>query len=85
MGKRIIRRAHFWSDSRSQISNRIEDGLVEVIQLSPLQPSVKRLTHIGASLAKVDVVLIIGHRILMWSESQARPRRVGVGKNIHES
>ena len=36
-GKWITPRAHYRSGSRCQPSNRIEDGLVELIQLSSLQ------------------------------------------------
>ena len=61
----MVRDAHQQCASRGQIPNRIEDALVESIRLSPLQPPVEFLAHIGASLPKLDVILTVGHRILM--------------------
>ena len=58
------RRVEYWSGSRSQIPNRVEDRLVEFIQLSPLQSPVEHLTYITASPSKFDVILIVGHGVL---------------------
>ena len=63
--------------SRSQISNRIEDGLVKLIRLSPIQSPVECLTYIGASPPKLEVPLIVGHCVLDKPESQAHFRGVG--------
>ena len=50
--------------SLSQISNRIEDKLVEFFQLPSLQSPVERLAYFPAILPKLDIVLIVGHRVL---------------------
>jgi hypothetical protein len=70
IGKWITQRAHRWFDSQSQFSNRIQDGLVELIQPSPLQSSVEHLTHVTASPPKVDEILIVGHGVLERRESE---------------
>jgi hypothetical protein len=74
----ITRRLHRWSDSRRQISNRIQDGLGEFFQLSPPQPPVEHLTNIATISPEVDVVPIVGHGILNRRESAVHIRR-GVG------
>ena len=56
--------ARYWFSLPGQTSNRIEDRLVEFIQAFPLQSPVEHLTHVTASPAKVDEILIVGHRIL---------------------
>jgi hypothetical protein len=71
-----VRCMHYWSGSRSKISNRIENRLVEFIQSSPLQSSVEYLAYITASLSKLDVVPIVGHRVLDKRESGDRLGRV---------
>ena len=63
--------------SRSQTSNRIEDGLVELIRLSPIQSQVECLTYTSASPPKLNIIPIFGHRVLDKPESQARFRRIG--------
>ena len=63
--------------SLSELSNRTEDGLVELIQLPSLQLPVEYLTHVTANPAKVDVVLIVGHSVLEGCESEVRLHRVG--------
>jgi hypothetical protein len=65
---------HRWSGSRSQISNRVEDGLVEFVQPFPVQSPVKYLTHITAVPSKVDIVLIVCHGVLNGHESVVRLR-----------
>ena len=52
------------SGSRSQLSNRFEDGLIELIQLSSLQFPVEYLAYIATSPPKVNVLLIVRHRVL---------------------
>ena len=59
------------SGSQSQISYPIEDGLVEFVHSSPLQSPVEYLTHVTADPPKVDIVLVVGHRILESLESEA--------------
>jgi hypothetical protein len=67
LGVRIAALAHF-----GQISNRVKDGLVEFFQSSPLQSPVERLTYTGAGLPKIDVILIVGHRVLDgWMDGRA--------------
>ena len=56
--------AHRWFDSRSQASNRFEDGLIEPIQSSPFQSSIECLAHISASPSEVNIILIVRHRVL---------------------
>ena len=63
---------------RDQLSNRIEDGLGELIQLSPLQVPVEHLTYITASPSKANIVLVVDHCVLNSCESEARFRGVGV-------
>jgi hypothetical protein len=75
----VARRLHRWSDSRGQISNRIQDGLGEFVQLSPPQPPVEHLTNIAAIPPEVDVVPIVGHGILNRRESTVHLRG-GVGE-----
>ena len=52
------------SGSLGQLCNRIEDRLVELIQLSSPQLPVEYLTYVTASPPKVDVILVVGHCIL---------------------
>ena len=52
------------SGLRSQGPNRTEDGVVQFIRSPPLQPLVERFAYFGASLTKLDVFLIVGHRVL---------------------
>ena len=52
----------------SQISNRIQDGFGEPIRPFSFQSPVEYLTHVTASPAKVDEILIVGHRVLDASE-----------------
>jgi hypothetical protein len=80
IGKWIARRAYRWFDSQSQISDRIQDGLVELIQPSPLQSSVEHLTHVTASPPKVDEILIVGHRVLERRESEVYLGRMVGGR-----
>ena len=67
---------------RSQTSNRLEDGLIELIQSSTFQSPIERLTYISTSTPKLDVILIVGYRILGRRESEVQLRRVG--ENIPE-
>lgn len=60
--------------SRGQISDRIEDGLVEFVQSSPLQSPVEYLAHISAVPAEVDIVLPVRHRVLDRREPTVRLR-----------
>ena len=69
-------RARYRPGSRSKLSDRIEDGLVELIQISSLQFPVKHLTYVAASPAKIDVILIVGHGVLDRCESEAHFHRV---------
>jgi hypothetical protein len=73
----VARRPHRWSDSRSQISDRIEGGLVEFVQLFPLQSPMEHFAHITAIPPKVDVILIVGHCVLDSGESAVHLRRAG--------
>ena len=70
-----VRSAGYYS--RSQISNRIEDKLVEFFQLPSIQSRVERFAHFTAILPKLDVVLIVGHSVLdeSWKRSAVRLRR----------
>ena len=68
----ITQHAHRWFDSHSQTSNRFEDGLVELIQSSPFQSPVECLAHISASPSKVNVILVVCHRVLDKRGSEVR-------------
>ena len=63
------------SGSRSQISDRTEDGMVEFIQSPPLQSPMEYFAHIGACSPKLDAIRIICHRVLYGYESEVRPCR----------
>ena len=68
----ITRYVHYWSGSRSKMSNCVEEGLTELVQSSALQFPVEDLAHIAARPPKVDVILVVGHRVLddgNWSSS----------------
>jgi hypothetical protein len=78
IGKWITRHPHRRLGSRSQIPNRIQDGLSELVQLLPDQPPVKHLAHIPAIPPKVDVVLIVSQGVLEARQSAVRVRE-GVG------
>ena len=63
--------------SRSQTSNRMENGLVEFIQLSPIQSPIECLTYTSTSPPELNTIPIVGHRVLDRPESsQVRFRRV---------
>ena len=64
--------ARYWTSLHGQISNRLEDGLVEFIHTFPLQSPIKHLTHVATSPAEVDEILIVGDRILERRESEVR-------------
>ena len=64
-----------WSGSHSQLSDSTEHGSVEFFQLSPVQSPVQGLTHFTAGPPKIDVVLIVGHRVL--DGVSRKPNRVG--------
>ena len=81
---RVTSHTRRWSGSRSQIPNRIEDGLVEFLRCSPLQSLVEGLAYIGASLPKFDVVLAVGHRVLGGRKPEARLRGMAE-ENARES
>jgi hypothetical protein len=70
--------------SRSQIPNRTQDGLGELVQLFPDQPPVKHLAHVAAIPPKVDVVLIVSQGVLDARQSAVCIRK-GVGGNVPES
>jgi hypothetical protein len=77
-------RVYYWCGLQGQISNRIEDGLVESIYPSSLQSLVEYLAYVTASPPKVDVILIVGHRVLERRESEVHLRRA-VGRVVLES
>ena len=52
------------SSSRGQLSDRPEYRLVELIQSSPIQSPVKSLTYFSAGQSKIDVIPVVGHRVL---------------------
>ena len=52
------------SDSRSQLTDRTHDGLAECTRGRPLQPPVENHTHLTTGPPKVDVILIVCHRVL---------------------
>ena len=58
------------SGSRGQISNRIEDGRVEFVRPFSPQSPVEDFAHISASPPKLDVILIVCHRVLGGCESE---------------
>lgn len=64
VGEGIARRARGWSDSLGQISNRIDNGLVQFIQLSPLQSPVEYLAYVSTSPPELDVILIVRRCVL---------------------
>ena len=49
---------------RSQISDRIEDGLGWFVQLYPTQSPVKYLAYITTIPPKFDVILVVGQGVL---------------------
>ena len=57
-------RACHLSSSRRQISNRINGGLAEFIQLYSLQCLVDGLTRTGASQPQLDVISVVYHGVL---------------------
>ena len=75
ISKWTAQRDNWWAGSRSQTTNCIEEWLVELIQSSPFQSLVECLAHISASPPKVDVVPIVGHRVLDRRESDVLLRR----------
>jgi hypothetical protein len=64
IGEWIIQHPHRWSDSRSQISNCIEDRLVELVRPLPLQPPVEYFTYTPTIPPEVNVIFIVGHHVL---------------------
>ena len=64
VGKYLGQRSYYRTGSRCQLSNCIEDRLFELIQSSSLQLPVEYLTNITAGTPKVEVILIVGHRVL---------------------
>lgn len=72
----MILREDRWTSSRSQVAYCYEHGLIEFIQLSPLQPSVEDLAYIAAGYPKLDVILFIDHRVLDECELEVRHHRV---------
>ena len=46
------------------MSDRTENGPVEFVQPSPIQSPVQGLTYFTAGPSKIEVILIVGHRIL---------------------
>jgi hypothetical protein len=85
IGRWITRRAYLWFDSQIQISNRMEGGLVEFIQPSPLQSLVELKTHVVASPHKVDEILIVEHRVLGRREPEVYLRRMVGGTHSNHS
>ena len=53
-----------YSGLPGEISDCIQDSPGESIRLPPLQPPVEYLAYIAAGPPKVDVILVIGHRVL---------------------
>ena len=58
------RNARCQSGSRSQTPNCFEDGLVEVIQIFPLQSSVERLAYSTTIPPEINVILVVHHCVL---------------------
>ena len=52
------------SGLRGEIPDSVEDGLGELVQSSPLQSPVEDLANVSAGPPKLDVILIIDHRVL---------------------
>ena len=64
IGKRVTWCVDCWPGSRSQISNRVEDGLVESVQSFPFQSPEQDLRYVNASSPRLDVILMVGYRVL---------------------
>ena len=73
----VIERVYRWSNPHRQLVYRLAHGRTEVIQLLPVQSSSNGLTDLGAVKAKVDVIPLVGHRILNKRESEAYRHRIG--------
>jgi len=66
------------SNSRRQMVYRIAHGLAKVAQFLSVHPPVEGLTDIGAGQPKFDIVLFVGHRVLVMCEpGTSRRRREG--------
>jgi hypothetical protein len=74
VGCSVTHHPHRLFGSRSEIPNRIENGLVEFVQPFPIQSPVKNLTHVTAVPSEVDIVLIVCHGVLNGHESVVRLR-----------
>ena len=57
-------RGGFLSDSRGQLSDCPKYRSAEFFQSPPIHSPVESLTYFTASPPKVDVILIVGHRVL---------------------
>ena len=67
---------HYWSDLPSKISDGVKDGLGEFFRSFALQSPVEYLAYITASASKVNVVLIVGHRVLKGNGLEVHPHAV---------
>src|SRR5258708_38530729 len=76
IGKWITRHPNHWPGSRSQISNRIQDGLVEFVQSFPLQPPVEHSTYVPAIPSKLNIIPVVSQSVLDRAELAARLHRL---------
>ena len=78
----VTRRGHWCFGLRGKISDGIEDGLSELIHASPFQSPIECLAYASARPPELDVILVVGHRILEDRESEIRLHRMGEGTRI---
>ena len=71
------------ASSRGQFLDRTEYRLAEIIHPSAIQPPIESLTYFTASQREIEVILIVGHRVL--DEVSERVCLRTVGGNVLES
>ena len=67
-GKRIAHIVDLWSDSPPQLLNRLVHRWTEIARFLPLHPPVEGLAYPGAEQPKIDVIGLVGHRVLFTCE-----------------
>ena len=66
-----------WFNSRLQLIYRIAHGLTEVVQFLSVHSPVKRSTDISAGQPELDVIHLVGHRVLAVCELETSHCRRG--------
>lgn len=65
-----LRRFH----SRRQLLDCLDHGLVEVIHSSPVHPPAKGCTDVGAGQPELNIVHLVGHRVLCTLANNRLPQ-----------